>query len=289
MWPALPTQGVVDRQRPLTAPWLGWDLPAALTDRARRDSGSTPDRLETTWPRALATNSPTNGRFAAMHTPPKQVGVDVVGAKDIRVDRYDRPDFCCDHHQGHRPRPLRCVCQRPCPHGDAMATKRLSPARFRSKLPEAMPCRAIEACIVFCFCWPCGASSRPRPSAQASTFLRDVAPILNKTGCTSGPLPRRGQGQERIQALAARLRSAIRLRSAALRSLGPPLQSRRPRPQPDAGQAHAAGGPRRRTSHSTSARRITRPSITGSLRASRSAIPPRIPCVAWRSSRKKSS
>ena len=25
-------QGVVDRQRPLTAPWLGWDLPAALTD-----------------------------------------------------------------------------------------------------------------------------------------------------------------------------------------------------------------------------------------------------------------
>ena len=25
-------QGVVDRQRPVTAPWLGWDLPAALTD-----------------------------------------------------------------------------------------------------------------------------------------------------------------------------------------------------------------------------------------------------------------
>ena len=82
--------------------------------------------------------------------------------------------------------------------------------------------------------------------APKVTFLRDVAPILNKTGCTSGPVSRRGQRQERLQALAARLRPAVRLRSPSLRSVRPPFQSRRPGEQPDAGQADAAGSPRRR-------------------------------------------
>ncbi len=51
------------------------------------------------------------------------------------------------------------------------------------------------------------ARSAAQTAADKVTFLRDVAPILNKVGCTSGTMPRRGQGQERIQALAARLRS----------------------------------------------------------------------------------
>ena len=65
-------------------------------------------------------------------------------------------------------------------------------------------------------------------------------------GLHVGPVPRRGQGQERLQALPARLRSAVRLRSAALRSVGPALQSRRPGAQPDARQADAGGRARRR-------------------------------------------
>ena len=93
-------------------------------------------------------------------------------------------------------------------------------------------------------------------------------------GLHVGDLPRRGQGQERLQALAARVRSAIRLRSAAVRSVGPPLQSRRPGAQPDAGQADAAGGARRRTAFRDRLATTTRPSTTGSRRACRSAIPP---------------
>ena len=55
-------------------------------------------------------------------------------------------------------------------------------------------------------------------AAEPVTFLRDVAPILNKVELHVRPVSRRGQGKERLQALPARLRSAVRLRSAALRS-----------------------------------------------------------------------
>jgi hypothetical protein len=77
-------QGAVDRQRPLTAPWLGWDLPAALTD----PSAATLE-VHQTGVKQMAEG----GRYEFAYkwtvrgaaTPPKQVGVDIVGAKDIRV------------------------------------------------------------------------------------------------------------------------------------------------------------------------------------------------------------
>jgi hypothetical protein len=77
-------QGVVDRQRPLTAPWLGWDLPAALTDPP----------AATLEVRQTGFNQMAEGaRYDFAYkwtirgpgTPPKQVNVDIVGAKDIRV------------------------------------------------------------------------------------------------------------------------------------------------------------------------------------------------------------
>jgi hypothetical protein len=77
-------QGVVDLQRPLTAPWLGLDLPAALADPPpatlkvhqtgfkQMEEGA---RYEYAYQWTLLTRA----------TPPERVTVDVVGAKDIRV------------------------------------------------------------------------------------------------------------------------------------------------------------------------------------------------------------
>lgn len=77
-------QGVVDRQRPLTAPWLGWDLPAAMTD----PPVATLEVRQTSF-----TQMAEGARYDFAYTwtihgtwtPPKQVNVDIVGAKDIRV------------------------------------------------------------------------------------------------------------------------------------------------------------------------------------------------------------
>ena len=77
-------QGVVDRQRPLTAPWLGWDLPAALTD----PPAGTLEVRQTSF-KQMAEGAryefAYKWTFRGAATPPKQVGVDIVGAKDIRV------------------------------------------------------------------------------------------------------------------------------------------------------------------------------------------------------------
>ncbi len=76
-------QGVVDRQRPVAAQWLGFDLPAALSDTA-------PATLEVkqTGLKVLAEG----GRYEYEYTwkvragsAPAQVDVDVVGARDIRI------------------------------------------------------------------------------------------------------------------------------------------------------------------------------------------------------------
>jgi hypothetical protein len=77
-------QGVVDRQRSLTAPWLGLDLPAALTEPATatlevRLAGV--KRMEEGVRYEYAYRWTVRGRAQ----PPKTVGVDVIGAKDIRV------------------------------------------------------------------------------------------------------------------------------------------------------------------------------------------------------------
>jgi hypothetical protein len=77
-------QGVVDRQRPVTAPWLAVDMPVALaeapaatlevrqSDLKQMAEGA---RYEYTYKWTV------RGKV----TPPMQVGVDVIGAKDIRV------------------------------------------------------------------------------------------------------------------------------------------------------------------------------------------------------------
>jgi hypothetical protein len=76
-------QGVVDRQRPISAPWLGFDLPAAISDPAH---GS----LEVK--RTNLIQMAEGGRYEfeftwkiRSGTLPKDVDVEVVGAKDIRV------------------------------------------------------------------------------------------------------------------------------------------------------------------------------------------------------------
>jgi hypothetical protein len=77
-------QGVVDRQRALTAPWLGWDLPAALTDAPAAIL-----EVHQTAVKQMAEGARYEFAYKwtvkGSSTPPKQVGVDVVGAKDIRV------------------------------------------------------------------------------------------------------------------------------------------------------------------------------------------------------------
>jgi hypothetical protein len=78
-------QGSVDRQRPLTAPWLGLDLPVARTkpqaatlevtmlERKRMEEG---DQMKFRWK--------WNPRDASLPLP-KTVGAEMVGAADIRV------------------------------------------------------------------------------------------------------------------------------------------------------------------------------------------------------------
>jgi hypothetical protein len=77
-------QGVVDRQRPLGAPWLGWDLPAALAD----PPAATLEVHQTSF-KQMAEGARYEFAYEwtirGMGTPPKQVNVDIVGAKDIRV------------------------------------------------------------------------------------------------------------------------------------------------------------------------------------------------------------
>jgi hypothetical protein len=77
-------QGAVDRQRPLTAAWLGWDLPAALTD----PPAATLEVHQTGF-KQMAEGARYEFAYKwtvrGAATPPKQVGVDIVGAKDIRV------------------------------------------------------------------------------------------------------------------------------------------------------------------------------------------------------------
>jgi hypothetical protein len=77
-------QGVVDRQRPVTAPWLSLDLPVALADTATATLEVRQTNLKQMEEGAryeYAYHWTVRGRA----TPPAQVGVDVIGAKDIRV------------------------------------------------------------------------------------------------------------------------------------------------------------------------------------------------------------
>jgi hypothetical protein len=83
-------QGVVDRQRALTAPWLGYDLPAALSppplatlevkqrNLTRMEEGDKYE-FEFKW------------TFASRDVRPRgNLSVDIVGARDIRVTDQQR-------------------------------------------------------------------------------------------------------------------------------------------------------------------------------------------------------
>jgi hypothetical protein len=76
-------QGVVDRQRPVSAPWLSFDLPAAISEPP-------PATLEVKQTGFKQMEE--GGRYEFEYTwnlragtPPKEVDVEVVGARDIRV------------------------------------------------------------------------------------------------------------------------------------------------------------------------------------------------------------
>ena len=78
-------QGVVDRQRPVTAPWLGAGPAGGDRGRAGGDARSAADATQADGRRrALRVRVQMDDRAASV-TPPAQVGVDVIGAKDIRV------------------------------------------------------------------------------------------------------------------------------------------------------------------------------------------------------------
>jgi hypothetical protein len=78
-------QGVVDRQRPLTAPWLGFDLPVAMAP-------APPAVLEVK--QTGVTRMAEGARYEFAYTwnvrnrnfkVPEKLAVDVVGARDIRI------------------------------------------------------------------------------------------------------------------------------------------------------------------------------------------------------------
>jgi hypothetical protein len=80
------TQGVVDRQRPIVAPWLGLQLPAAVTsepaghlvvtqvDKRRETEG---DRYQFTWKWDI--------KPGAQIVRPNSLNVDIIGINDIRI------------------------------------------------------------------------------------------------------------------------------------------------------------------------------------------------------------
>ena len=77
-------QGVVDRQRPVTAPWLELSLPVAMAD----PTGATLEVHQTNlkpMDEGVRYEYEYKWTVRGKSTPPAQVGVDVIGAKDIRV------------------------------------------------------------------------------------------------------------------------------------------------------------------------------------------------------------
>jgi len=77
------TQGAVDRQRAVTALWLGFDLPAAMSDAPVATL-----EVKQTAVRQMEEGARYEYQYAwkvRTGTPPRDISVDVVGARDIRV------------------------------------------------------------------------------------------------------------------------------------------------------------------------------------------------------------
>jgi hypothetical protein len=77
-------QGVVDRQRAVTAPWLGLDLPAAMADAPSATLEVRQTKLKQ-MEEGARYEYEYKWTVRGRGTPPRQVGVDVIGAKDLRV------------------------------------------------------------------------------------------------------------------------------------------------------------------------------------------------------------
>ncbi|HEV2687568.1 MAG TPA: PPC domain-containing protein, partial [Bryobacteraceae bacterium] len=76
-------QGVVDRQRPITAPWLDFDLPAAVSEAPPATL-----QIKQTSVKQMAEGNRYEFEYVwkiKTGMPPRQVNVEIVGAKDIRV------------------------------------------------------------------------------------------------------------------------------------------------------------------------------------------------------------
>ena len=92
----------------------------------------------------------------------------------------------------------------------------------------------------------CRSRSPGQKADYTVSFVRDVMPAMSQDGLQRRHLPRLAQRQERLQALAARLRPAVRPSRADRRHRRPALQSRRARSEPDAAQAVGRDSARRR-------------------------------------------
>jgi hypothetical protein len=83
-------QGVVDRQRPVTAPWLGLDLPAGLTS----PQDATLDVKQVKFTRMAEGDRydfQYQWKLRSEDTPlPKELAVEVIGARDTRVTGFER-------------------------------------------------------------------------------------------------------------------------------------------------------------------------------------------------------
>jgi Bacterial pre-peptidase C-terminal domain len=77
-------QGVVDRQRPVTAPWLGLDLPAAMADPPSASLEVKQTNLKQ-MEEGARYEYEYKWTVSGRGTPPRQVSVDVIGAKDLRI------------------------------------------------------------------------------------------------------------------------------------------------------------------------------------------------------------
>ena len=110
-------------------------------------------------------------------------------------------------------------------------------------------------------------------AAEPVTFLRDVAPILNKASCTSGPCHGAAKGKNGFKLSLRGYDPQFDYEALLYDLVGPTLQPSGAGPQPDARQTDAAGAARRRLCGSRRIPAITRPSTSGLRKVFRSAIP----------------
>ena len=133
------------------------------------------------------------------------------------------------------------------------------------------------------------ASAATLVAAEPVTFLRDVAPILNKASCTSGPCHGAAKGKNGFKLSLRGYDPQFDYEALLYDLSGRRFNRADPGSQPDACQADAGGC---HTAAACGLRRtppITRSSTNGSRRVFRSAIRRKIASPVSRSNRKKSS